>query len=132
MITNFRLNLIIVMMFLSVIDLSATFFYVSKYRAWQPNKPFSLIELNPLLSFLWNKLGLHLGMIVGGIFILTLTYIISREAHWIIVLILFLFLVFALYNHNNNIHLLNKLIEQYPSGSLPVKTFGEVIGNNIT
>jgi len=127
---NWRIIIIIILMSMSIIDLSLTFYYVKKYKWWQPNKPFNLIENNPLLVFLWNNLGLHLGMIVGSVIILTLIYLVGKSAHPIVILILFLFLCFALFNHNKNINLLHELIKLYPSGHLPVETFGKVIGNN--
>lgn len=128
---NWRIIIIIILMSMSIIDLSLTYYYLRKYKNWQPNKPFNLIENNPLLVFLWNNLGLHLGMIVGSVIILTLIYLVGKSAHPIVVLILFLFLCFALFNHNKNINLLHELIKLYPSGHLPVETFGKVVGNNI-
>jgi len=130
MIENWRIYAIVIILTLCLIDLVATYYYVYKYKKWQPNKPYKLIELNPLLRFLWNKFGLHLGMFIGAVIILSLNYIISKEAHWILVLIIFGFLCFTMYNHCNNITLLHKLIEQYPCGHLPVGTFGNVVGNN--
>lgn len=127
---NFRLIATIVILTLCVVDLGLTYYYVYKYKKWQPNKPYNLIERNPLLVLLWNKLGLHFGMIVGIVVIFALNYIVAREAHWLIVFILFGVLVFTMFNHSNNITLLHKLIAKYPTGYLPVETFGEVIGNN--
>jgi len=131
MIENWRAIAVIVILSLGFLDLFLTLFYVDSYKKWQQNKPYKLIELNPLLVFLWNKLGLFLGMFVGAVFILTLQYIVIKEAHWIVVLLLFGFLLFTLYNHFNNISLLYQLISKYPSGYLPVETFGEVVGNNL-
>ena len=125
-----RTAIVIIILALCVIDLMATFYYVHTYKDWQPNKPYNLIELNPLLVFLWNKMGLILGGLVGAVALLTLNYIIAKEAHWIIVVILFLVLSFAMYNHFSNINLLHALIEKYPSGSLPVEVFGKVVGSN--
>ncbi len=125
-----RTWIIVGILILCIIDLAATYYYVYTYKSWQPEKPYSIIELNPLLSFLWNQLGLHLGMIVGAVALITLNYIVAKNAHWSVVLILGLFLVFAMYNHFTNINLLHKLMELYPQGYLPVETFGEVIGNN--
>lgn len=128
---DWRMILIIALMILSVVDLSLTYYYVSKYKSWQPEKPFRLIELNPLLVFLWTKLGLKIGMFVGSVIILALIFIVGKYSHWSIALILFLALCFALFNHYNNINLLHQLIEKYPSGYLPTETFGQVEGNNI-
>lgn len=113
-----------------VIDLLATYYYVYTYKKWQPDKPYELIELNPLLRIFWEKLGFHLGMFVGSVLILTLNYIICKEAHWIVIVLLFILLSFAMINHVKNIGLLTQLINKYPTGHLPTKVFGNVTGNN--
>lgn len=128
---EWRIIALVLILLMGIADLSLTYYYVQKYKTWQPEKPYKMIELNPLLVFLWNKMGLLVGMIVGSIIILALQFIVVKEAHWVIVLILFGFLIFAIHNHTNNISLLHKLIEQYPTGHLPVETFGAVEGNNL-
>lgn len=131
MLNNWRLYVLILVMIASTFDVCLTYYYINKYKTWQPDKPYNLMERNPLLVFLWNKLGLVFGTLSGLVIILTLEAIIIKEAHWVIVLILLGLLVFAFSNHYSNINLLNKLIEKYPSGYLPVETFGEVVGNNL-
>jgi len=69
-------------------------------------------------------------MFIGAVIILALNYIVSKEAHWLIVCLLLGFLIFTMFNHFKNITLLIKLINQYPLGHLPVAVFGKVIGNN--
>lgn len=118
-----------ILLLLSVVDIVATYYYVHEYKEWQPDKPYNLIEKNPLLVFLWNNLGLTLGTIVGATVIWTLIFIVGKSAHPVIIGLLFLFLCYALYNHNTNIGLLHKLIDKYPSGHLPEETFGKVVGN---
>lgn len=127
---QWRLIAIIVLLTLSVIDLGLTYYYINKYKKWQSNKPYNMIELNPLLVVLWNNLGLLIGTILGGIVILTLIYIVAKTAHFVIVILLGLFLLFALFNHYTNINLLHQLIEKYPLGHLPEQVFGKVVGNN--
>jgi len=131
MIENWRTIAIVVILTLGVLDLCLTLYYVYTYKNWQQNKPYKLIELNPLLVFLWNKFGLYIGMFIGAVFILSLQYIITKEAHWIIVGLLFGFLLFTLFNHYTNINLLHNLIIKYPNGHLPIEVFGEVVGNNL-
>jgi len=104
-----RIWAIIVLISLSVIDLAATHYYVKRYKEWQPNKPYKLMERNKLFVFLWNSLGFELGTAVSSIITLSLIYIIGRFAGSIIIGLLFGLLVFALFNHNKNIKLLNKL-----------------------
>lgn len=125
-----RLIAIIIIMVLCVTDLCLTYYYINKYKKWQPNKPYKMIERNPLLTFSWNNFGLHLGMFIGAVVIIALNYIIAKNAHWLFVCLLLAFLIFAMFNHTKNIGLLIKLIERYPLGHLPKAVFGKVIGNN--
>ena len=127
---TWRIWIVCILLALSFTDLVLTGYYVHRYKTWQSDKPYNLIEMNPLLVFLWSKFGFALGHFIGSVIILSLIYIISKEAHWIVVSLLGAFLLFAMYNHFNNITLLHKLIEQYPSGYLPEKIFGIVEGNN--
>ena len=131
MIENWRQIAIVVILTLGFLDLFLTLYYVYTYKIWQPDKPYKMIELNPLLVFLWKKFGLFIGMFIGTVIILALQYIVTKEAHWIIVGLLFCMLLFTLFNHYTNLGLLHNLIIKYPSGHLPVETFGEVIGNNL-
>ena len=87
-----RIYLTIVVLTLSFLDLFSTYLYVKSYKSWQPNKPFNLIENNPLLVFLWNKFGLTLGMIIGSVVILSLLFIICTDSHWIFPVILLIIL----------------------------------------
>lgn len=127
---SWRVWAIFLILTLCLVDLLATYYYIGTYKKWQPDKPYKLIEMNPLLRFLWNKFGLHVGMFIGAVVILALNYLVAKEAHWIIVLLLFGFLIFTMYNHYSNTLLLHKLIEQYPLGHLPAAVFGIVPGNN--
>jgi hypothetical protein len=127
---EWRIWAIVILMTLSVLDLGATAYYVNKYKTWQPEKPYKLIELNPLLVFLWNNLGFWFGMIVGSAIILPLIFIVGKTAHWGVLVAMFLVLSWVMFNHYTNINLLHALIDKYPSGHLPVETFGEVIGSN--
>ena len=93
---DIRLTIIIILMMMSIVDLALTYHYISKYKEWQPEKPYNLIENNPLLVFLWNMLGLKIGTFVGSVIILSLIYIVGKTAHPIVVGILFLFINFNL------------------------------------
>jgi len=117
---NWRIIAIVILMTLSIIDLSCTYYYVSKYKTWQPEKSYNLIENNPVLVFLWNTFGLHLGTFIGAVVMLSLIYIVAKLAHPIVVGILFLFLTYALFNHYTNITLIKDLITKYPDGTIPL------------
>ena len=127
---NFKLILIILIMSLSIADLVLTGYYILKYKKWQPEKPYKLMELNPLLVFLWNKLGFWIGMFVGSVVILTLNFIVAKYAHWLVGLLVLGVLIYTMFNHISNLALLGKLIIKYPSGYLPASIFGFVEGNN--
>jgi len=125
-----RTIIITIILILCFLDLVATYYYIHTYKKWQPEKPYKEIELNPLLRFLWDNFGFHLGMLIGAVLLLALNYIVSKEAHWAIVVLLGAFLCWAMFNHFTNINLLHDLIEKYPSGHLPTSVFGNVVGNN--
>ena len=127
---NFRAIILIVIMTLCILDLSMTYFYIYKYKKWQPNKPYKLIELNPILRISLETFGLHLGMFIASIIILALNYYVVKNTHWIFSVILFLILIFTMINHTRNITLLFRLIDKYPFGHLPVTIFGKVEENN--
>ena len=74
-------------------------------------------------------MGFTIGSIVSAVILLSLNYIVAKYAHISIPIILCLALIWTMYNHAHNITLLNKLIEQYPTGHLP-ESFGVVQGNN--
>ena len=126
---TYRLILIILVMSLSIIDLSVTAYYVNKYKKWQPEKPYKLIELNPVLVYLWNNLGFIIGMIVGSIIILVLNFLIAKNVYWIIPVIIICIMIWSILNNFKNLGLLNDLIIKYPTGHLP-EVFGNVVGNN--
>lgn len=128
--TTYRLIFIILIMGLCIADLVLTGYYVYEYRKWQPNKPYKLIELNPILVFLWEKMGFWIGMLVASVIILSLNFIVSKYAHWLVVLLLLGFLIFTIFNHIKNISLLYILMQKYPLGYLPEAIFGVVAGNN--
>lgn len=127
---DFKLILIILIMSLSIADLILTGYYIYKYKKWQPEKPYKLMELNPLLVFLWTKLGFWIGMFVGSVIILTLNFIVAKYAHWLVGLLVLGVLIYTMFNHINNLTLLSQLITKYPSGYLPSSIFGFVEGNN--
>ena len=128
---TYKLIMLIIVMALCIADLVLTAYYVYKYKQWQPNKPYKLIELNPLLVFLWEKMGFWIGMFVGSVIIISLNFIVSKYAHWLVVLLLLGFLIFTIFNHIKNFTLLYQLKALYPSGYLPASIFGIVVGNNV-
>lgn len=115
---KWRKYAVIIILILGIVDLLLTFYYVSSYHTWQPDKTFEEMETNPLLLLLWNNLGLSIGMFIGMLIILPLQYFIAKKLYWMIVLVLFLALAFALWNNLNNINMLHELIKLYPSGSI--------------
>ena len=126
---TYRIILIAVIMALSLTDLIMTGIYVNRYKKWQPEKPYKLIELNPLLVFLWNNFGFAVGMVLGGIILLSLNYLIAKNTYWLIPAIIGVVLILNILNHFKNFGLLASLMEKYPLGHLPEQIFGSVVGN---
>ena len=56
-------------MILSILDLTATYFYVSTFHNKFPKLDYTTLEANPILRMSWKKLGLQAGMIVGGLIV---------------------------------------------------------------
>ncbi len=127
---DLRVWAIIILVSLSIIDLGLTAYYVSEYRSWQPETPYNLIEHNPLLVFLWNKMGFWLGMFVGSVIILSLIYIITKHAHWIVVYLLLLLLIYTLFNNFTSMGELHNSIEKYPDGK--IVGINELFKRNVT
>lgn len=120
----------ILIMLFSGFDLMLTSTYIATYKAWQPKKPYRLIEKNPLINLCLEKLGLRNGLLASLPIIFILNVFLLLILHWIILLVWLLIMFFVMYNHYKNFTLLGKLIDKYPNGHLPKDKFGEVIGNN--
>lgn len=59
----------IIILILSIIDLIATYFYISTFHTEFPKLNALNLEANPILRLAMGKLGILLGMIVGGIIV---------------------------------------------------------------
>ena len=59
-----KLQILLIVM--SLIDLTATYFYVSTFHNKFPTLDYTSLEANPILRMAWQKLGLTWGTIVGG------------------------------------------------------------------
>jgi len=70
----------IVIMILSLVDLTATYFYVSTFHAKFPSLDYTALEANPILRMAWQKFGLPLGMILGGAIVFALLSLIALTA----------------------------------------------------
>lgn len=62
-------KLIIIILIMSLIDLGATYLYVSSFHQKFPTLDYTVLEANPILRYSWKTLGLNLGMIVGGLIV---------------------------------------------------------------
>jgi len=113
-----RVIIFAIFVFLFLLDMMSTFYYVSNYSEWQPEKPYNLMEKNPMLVFLWNLLGLPIGTIVGGAIILSLLYLIAFKSSggcgWVTIGGIVCLFIFAIINNIINTNLLIKLREIYP------------------
>ena len=99
----------IVVIGLSIIDMILTHYYVYKYKKFYPQKPYSKMELNPLLYKCWSAFGLETGGVLASIIIVLIisgiVFIVSPLFNLIFIVI------FTLANLNTirNISLLRKL-----------------------
>lgn len=62
----------IVILIMSVLDLTATYFYASTFHEKFPKLDYTTLEANPILRMSWRHFGLNIGMIVGGIIVFAL------------------------------------------------------------
>lgn len=74
----------IIILILSLFDLTATYLYASQFHAKFPQLDYTTLEANPILRMSWRKFGLKAGMIIGGIIIFSLLILIvlSIEINW--------------------------------------------------
>lgn len=70
----------ILIMILSVLDLTATYLYVSTFHAKFPSLDYKTLEANPILRMAWGKFGLKAGMIFGGVIVFGLLMLIVLTA----------------------------------------------------
>jgi len=103
-------------MILSSLDIILTGIYITIYKNWSPNVPYSLMEWNKLYVLLWNNLGFVAGMIIVGVLVLLLTFYVCKKAHWLVKLTILLTLLFTMWNHINNFIILFEFIKKYPTG----------------
>lgn len=59
----------IIILILSLVDLTASFFYVSTFHAKFPKEDFTQIEANPILKNSMKYFGITKGMLFGGIIV---------------------------------------------------------------
>lgn len=70
----------ILIMVMSLIDLGATYFYVSTFHTKFPQLDYTSLEANPILRMSWKQFGLNTGMIVGGLVVFALLSLVALTA----------------------------------------------------
>lgn len=70
----------IIIMIMSILDLGATYFYVSTFHAKFPQLDYTTLEANPILRMSWKQFGLGTGMIIGGIVVFALLSLLTLTA----------------------------------------------------
>jgi len=96
-------------------DMFLTFVYANMYKKVFPDKDFTVAEANPIIRFLWRKLGLVAGHIVS-IFIIfwILAFIISKTSencHWFIFGVYSMMCIYH-FTHFNALKLIKKSREE--------------------
>jgi len=62
----------IIILILSLLDLTATYLYASSFHTKFPQLDYKTLEANPIIRTSWKLFGLNLGMIIGGVIVLAL------------------------------------------------------------
>lgn len=70
----------VIILILSVLDLTATYFYVSTFNAKFPKLDYTTLEANPILRMAWKRFGLQTGMIIGGAIVFALLTLVALTA----------------------------------------------------
>jgi uncharacterized integral membrane protein len=70
----------ILILIMSLIDLTATYFYVGTFHNKFPQLDYKTLEANPILRMAWTKFGLNWGMIIGGIIVFAILFLIIMTA----------------------------------------------------
>lgn len=120
--SKIRLIFFSILIFLSILDLGSTYFYINNYHQWRADVPFNQMEQNPLILFFINLFGLDIGFIISTVIIFGLFYLIAFKVEgitgYVIIIILILALILNLYLNIINIQTLNQLIIKYPLGHI--------------
>lgn len=78
----------IIILILSLVDLTATYFYVSTFHAQFPKLNHLTLEANPILRMAMQKFGIGKGMLFGGIvvFMILLLIVFTSQRDWLLYL----------------------------------------------
>jgi hypothetical protein len=74
----------IIILVMSVLDLTASFFYLNTFHSKYPTQDYTQLEANPIIKISMKHFGLITGMIIGGIivFLIMLLLVLSvKENH---------------------------------------------------
>lgn len=88
----------IAIIIMTLIDLTATYNYVSAFHKKFPEQNHLSLEANPILRTAWSKFGLERGTIYGGVIILGLSLLVmmifSREGLFFYAGTLFMMIIY--------------------------------------
>ena len=70
----------IAILIMSLIDLTATYYYVSTFHQKFPQLDYKTLEANPVLRMAWKQWGLGVGMIIGGLIVFALATLVTLNA----------------------------------------------------
>ena len=97
-----KLQIIIIV--LSLLDLTASYFYVSTYHDKFPNANYTQIEANPILKMSLNLFGIEKGMIFGGLIVFSIMLLViltlKINFHYYLAGVLSMMLIYHLLNFN--------------------------------
>lgn len=70
----------IAILILSLMDLTASFFYVSTFHAKYPDKDYTMIEANPVIKMALKLFGVTKGMLFGGAIVFGIVVLLAFSA----------------------------------------------------
>lgn len=78
-------KLIIVIMILSLLDLGATYLYISTFHKKFPQLDATKLEANPILRLSMTHFGIGKGMLIGGVLVFAILSLIlfSMQEKWL-------------------------------------------------
>lgn len=74
----------IIILCLSVLDLAATYLYISSFHAKFPTLDYTQLEANPLIKMAMKQWGIKVGMLVGGllVFLILTLVVLNLKSDW--------------------------------------------------
>lgn len=75
----------ILILIFSILDIGATYLYVSSFHNKFPTLDYTALEANPILRLSWRQWGLNIGTLIGGaiVFTILLLIVLNTKDNWL-------------------------------------------------